>query len=224
MSVWAIVPIKPLSKAKSRLADVLTPEQRERLATELLLRTVRLLLPLTSIQGVLVISRDTKALAMVRELGAQTVQESGPPELNKALLRATQVLRTRGSESVLVVPSDMPLLSGQDIDNVVELGRYQKSVVIAPDWHEQGTNLLLVRPPGLIPYHFGENSFTEHQRLVKEADAGLLIYRSERVSLDLDTASDLRWYHQLAQVLDEPVIQYGQREELLLVDDPQPGG
>jgi 2-phospho-L-lactate guanylyltransferase len=224
MSVWAIVPIKPLSKAKSRLADVLSPEQRERLATELLLRTIRLLVPLTSIQGVLVISRDTKALAMVRELGAQTVQESGPPELNRALLRATQVLKTRGAGGVLVVPSDMPLLAAQDIDNVVELGRYQESVVIAPDWHEQGTNLLLVRPPGLIEYHFGENSFDEHQRLAQQANARLLVYRSERVSLDLDRAADLRWYHQLAQVLHEPVIQYGQRDELLLADHPQPGG
>ena len=65
MSVWAIVPVKPLSRAKSRLAGALPPEQRQYLATQMLLRTVRLLLPLSHIQGVLVISRDTQALAMV---------------------------------------------------------------------------------------------------------------------------------------------------------------
>ena len=86
MSVWAIVPVKPLSRAKSRLSGELLPEQREQLATELLARTVRLLVPLTQIRGVLVISRDTKALALVRELGANTVQESGAPELNMLMV------------------------------------------------------------------------------------------------------------------------------------------
>jgi 2-phospho-L-lactate guanylyltransferase len=93
MNVWAIVPVKPLSRAKSRLSEALLPEQREQLATELLARTVRLLVPLTQIRGVLVISRDTKALALVRELGANTVQESGAPELNNALLRAPRTFR-----------------------------------------------------------------------------------------------------------------------------------
>ena len=111
MSVWAIVPVKPLSRAKSRLAGALPPEQRQYLATQMLLRTVRLLLPLSHIQGVLVISRDTQTLAMVRELCAQTVQESGAPELNSALLRACQAPRVWGSEAVLVLPAAIPLLS-----------------------------------------------------------------------------------------------------------------
>lgn len=223
MNVWAIVPIKPLSKAKSRLSGQLTAGQRERLATGLLLRTVRLLLPLPQIQGVLVISRDTKALAMVRALGAQTVQEGGAPELNNALLRATQVLRTWGAGAVLVVPSDIPLLSAEDIDQVVTQGQSHTSVVIAPDRREEGTNLLLVRPPGLIPYRFGLNSFAEHQHLAREADASLMVYHSERTSLDLDTPDDLQWYQTLAQTLDEPLIGYDKPEEWLLADESHSG-
>jgi 2-phospho-L-lactate guanylyltransferase len=223
MNVWAIVPIKPLSKAKSRLSEELTPEQREQMASNLLTRTVRLLLPLPQIQGVLVISRDTKALAMVRSLGAQTVQEGGTPELNNALLRATQVLRTWGAGAVLVVPADIPLLSAEDVEKVVTMGRYQASVVIAPDRREEGTNLLLVRPPGLIPYRFGPNSFTEHQRLARESDTSLMVYRSERASLDLDLPDDLRWYHTLAQTLGEPVVDYDKPQEWLFSDEPPQG-
>ena len=114
MNVWAIVPVKPLSRAKSRLADELSPEERELLATNLLMRTVGVLLPL--LDGVLVISRDSKALSMVRDLGAQTVQESGAPELNNAIYRATQVLKARRTDAVLIVPADMPLLSPADIE------------------------------------------------------------------------------------------------------------
>ncbi len=207
MSVWAIVPVKPLSRAKSRLAGVLSAEQRQYLATQLLLRTVRLLLPLPHIQGVLVISRDTQALAMARDLGAQTVQESGAPELNNALLRATQASRVWGSEAVLVVPADIPLLSAEDIGMVVDMGRYHNSVVLVPDRREQGTNLLLVRPPGIIPYAFGENSFNRHQYYAREAGATVLVHRSERASLDIDTPDDLARYGELAKALGEPIIE-----------------
>ncbi|MEW6579644.1 MAG: 2-phospho-L-lactate guanylyltransferase [Chloroflexota bacterium] len=207
MSVWAIVPVKPLSRAKSRLAGVLSAEQRQYLATQLLLRTVRLLLPLPHIQGVLVISRDTQALAMARDLGAQTVQESGAPELNNALLRATQASRVWGSEAVLVVPADIPLLSAEDIGMVVDMGRYHNSVVLVPDRREQGTNLLLVRPPGIIPYAFGENSFNRHQYYAREAGATVLVHRSESASLDIDTPDDLARYGELAKALGEPIIE-----------------
>lgn len=207
MSVWAIVPVKPLNRAKSRLADILSAEQRETLATALLLRTVRLLLPLPEVQGVLVISRDSKALAMVRDLGAQTVQESGAPELNNALLRATQVLKLWGAESALVVPADIPLLSAEDVVSVIDLGRFANTVVLVPDHAEQGTNLLLVSPPGIIPYAFGEDSFNRHQDHARQAGAAVVVHRSERVAIDIDTAHDLLLCAGLAKTLGEPIIE-----------------
>jgi 2-phospho-L-lactate/phosphoenolpyruvate guanylyltransferase len=206
MRVWAIVPVKPFNRAKSRLADVLVPEQREQLAAGLLVRTVRLLLPLPEIAGVLAISRDTKALAMVRELGAQTVQESGAPELNNALYRATHALHGWGANAALVVPADIPLLAPADVEEVVGLGKYRGSVVIVPDRHQHGTNLLLVHPPGIIPYSFGVDSFAEHQRLAQEANATVIVHRSERAALDLDTPGDLQDYLQLAKNVGEPII------------------
>lgn len=219
MNVWAIVPVKPLNRAKSRLAEVLPPEDREQLAAGLLERTVRLLLPMPEIHGVLVISRDTKALALVRELGAQTVQESGNPELNTALYRATNALPVWGAGAALVVPADLPLLQAEDIASIVTLGRFPSTVVLAPDRREEGTNLLFVRPPGLIPYAFGGPSFDEHRRLAREAGATLHVYRSERVGLDLDLPDDLLTYYQLAALWDEPVVPHRRPERALF--DPQ---
>lgn len=223
MNVWAIVPVKPLNRAKSRLSDVMLAEDREELATRLLKRTVRLLLSLSAIQGVLVISRDSKALAMVRDLGAQTVQESGTPELNNALLRATQVLKAWGANAALIVPADIPLLKRDDIESVITLGRYHNSVVLAPDRHEQGTNLMLVRPPGVIPYAYGDDSFHQHQQAARAIEASVLIYRSERVALDVDTADDLQAYIELAQRIDVPVIEPVASGELMAAHDPQAG-
>lgn len=206
MNVWAVVPVKALDQAKSRLATVLTPAERKRLASMLLERTVRLLRSVREIQGVLVISQDAEVLALARGWGAQSIPESGIPELNNALRRATQTLTARNADAVLVVPEDIPLLTDDDVRQVLRLAGEATSVVIVPDRCEEGTNLLLMRPPGVIPYRFGDHSFAEHQRLAREANATLSIYRSERAALDLDTPDNLRQYHELAQALGVPIL------------------
>jgi 2-phospho-L-lactate guanylyltransferase len=150
------------------------------------------------ISGVLVVSRDTKALAMAREYGVNTVQESGTPELNVALLRTSEHVRRLGAEGVLVVPSDLPLYTSADIEQVLHLGRYHMTVVIAPDRTDNGTNALLVTPPGLIPYSFGPGSFRRHVELAEQAGASVKVLRSERLGLDLDTPADLELYNRLS--------------------------
>jgi 2-phospho-L-lactate guanylyltransferase len=222
MNVWAIIPVKPLSQAKSRLATVLTPGEREHLAAGLLERTIRLLLSVPEIRGVLVISRDADVLAVAQKWGAQAIQEIGTPELNSALRRATQTLTAWKGDAVLVVPEDIPLLAEDDVRQVLSLAREANSVVIAPDRREEGTNLLLVRPPGLIPYGFGEHSFSEHQRLAREAHAALSIYRSERTALDLDIPDDLWRYRELAKALGVPMINAVEFERSLLARKSRP--
>ncbi|MFQ3536340.1 MAG: 2-phospho-L-lactate guanylyltransferase [Aggregatilineales bacterium] len=197
MTTWAIVPVKPFVRAKSRLASVLTPEQREALAERMLRHGLATLSSVPAIAGVMVISRDTKVLTIAREYGAQTVQESGAPELNDALLRATELARLRGATSVLVVPADLPIYTAQDIEELLGLGRYGQTVVLVPDRNEDGTNAMLIKPPALIPYSFGAGSFQRHCDLAKQHGATLKIHRSERLSVDIDTPSDLAFYEAL---------------------------
>src|SRR3954467_11239342 len=104
MNIWAIVPVKPFNRAKSRLAQILAPEQREALAEKMFRHSLEVLTSVRQIAGVLVISRDSKVLSIAREYHVHTVQESGTPELNSALLRASQVVRTQGANGVLVLP------------------------------------------------------------------------------------------------------------------------
>jgi len=200
MSLWAIIPVKPLNRAKSRLAEVLSPEKRFDFAVMLLRRTLTTLAQVPQITGTLVVSRDPKALAIARELGAKTVQEGGPGELNMALTRATEVVRIWHGTAVLILPADLPFIRVEDISAIAELGRQGKTVVIATDHEEDGTNALLVRPAGMIPYTYGVKSYEYHSIAAKLADAELKIYESENVKLDIDVPEDLDEYNRL--VLD----------------------
>src|SRR5512136_2830227 len=109
MTFWAIVPVKPLQRGKSRLAEVLTQEERLDLNRRLLAHTMDTLTAMPDIEHVLVISRDQAALALAREYGARTVQEHGSPQLNIALTRATIVAQTYATRGVLILPADLPL-------------------------------------------------------------------------------------------------------------------
>ena len=194
MSVWTIVPVKPLKRAKSRLAEVLSPAERMELAEKLLRHTLATVQQVPEITGTLVISRDNKALALAREAGAHTVQESGMPELNNALMRATQVVNAWRGGAVLILPADLPLLAPDDLRELVRLGADGPSIVVAPDRVRDGTNALLVRPAGLIPYAYGPGSFSRHLDLARGTQAHTEIYESERLMLDIDVPADLELY------------------------------
>src|SRR5262245_25078188 len=190
MTLWAIVPVKPLRRGKSRLAGTLTEDQRTELNRALLQHTLETLSEIKEINGVLVVSRDQNALTVARGLGARTVQENGQPQLNTALKRATVVAQVYATRGVLVLPADLPLISKDDVLELLRRVGEAPVVVIAPDRHGKGTNALLISPPGLIEYDFGENSFQRHCDLAKAAGARLEIVDLPSLGLDLDVPED----------------------------------
>lgn len=197
LKIWAIVPVKPFSRAKSRLAAVLSPEQRESLAQHMLRQSLHLLIGMQTFAEVLVVSRDSKALKIAHDYHAHTIQETGAPELNAALLRAGQVAASRGAQGVFVMPADLPLVTADDIEQILYLGRYNFSVVLVPDQAEDGTNGMLVAPPGLIPFTFGVGSFARHKALAEAAGANVQIYHSTHMALDIDLPADLERYRDI---------------------------
>ncbi len=213
MSTWAIVPVKPLQRAKSRLADVMTPEQRRLLAERMLRHVLQVLNNVPQVIGTLVISRDSRALAIAREYGLRTVQEAGAPELNAALGRATQVVAEWGGDSVLVLPADLPLVEAGELGALIDTGAGQHGVVIATDGQRDGTNALFMRPPGIIPFAFGEGSFARHCQLARAAGLTLREYHSTSLALDIDVADDLECYYRCMQRIPSIADGEGQGDE-----------
>ena len=66
MTLWAIVPVKPLRRGKSRLAGALSEDERTELNRTLLQHTLKTLTDIKELEEVLVISRDPQALTIAR--------------------------------------------------------------------------------------------------------------------------------------------------------------
>jgi 2-phospho-L-lactate guanylyltransferase len=191
MTLWAIVPVKPLRSGKSRLADVLTPDERVDLNRRLLAHTLDTLTAMPEIEHVLVVSRDQAALALAREYGARTVQENKAPQLNVALTRATVVAKNYATRGVLIVPADLPLITPEDVRVMLDRAVDPPVVVVAPDRRRNGTNALLVCPTGLIEYEYGPGSFDRHCERARKAGARLEICELPSLALDMDLPEDL---------------------------------
>ena len=75
MTLWAIIPVKPLRRGKSRLSGVLSLiEARTALNHYLLSNTLEILASVPEIEYSLVVSRDPEALTIASGYGARTVR------------------------------------------------------------------------------------------------------------------------------------------------------
>lgn len=190
MSLWAIVPVKPLRRGKSRLSAVLSEDERSQLNHQLFVHTIAVLKQVSAVTDILVVSRDSNVLTEARELQVRTVTENGAPELNNALRRATLFSKTFSTEGILIVPADLPLMTPEDVSDFLSRRSDPPTVIIAPDRRRQGTNLLFTNPADLLVFSYGQESFERHLKLARQKNARVEIVENDRIALDLDVPED----------------------------------
>jgi 2-phospho-L-lactate/phosphoenolpyruvate guanylyltransferase len=207
MNVWAIVPVKPLRDSKSRLADILSPDQRAELTANMLARTLDVLNQTREIYRTMVISRDPAVLKIARQHGAVTFGEGERQELNLALTRAAHIASAQQAEAVLVLPSDLPLITAEDVTMVLagvipesnghhSNGYYYqtRAVAVCPDHLNDGTNAILVCPPGGFNFQYGPGSFNRHLEEAARLGMARRIIHAPGLKFDLDTEEDWATY------------------------------
>lgn len=190
LTIWLVVPVKPLDEGKSRLAAALSLEERAALSRRWLLGVLRTAQTSGCFARRAVISRDAAVLALAAAQGAVPIRETGET-LNAALEQARREECVAGADALLVLPSDLPLLTVGDLHALVALAAAGAGMVIAPS-HDGGTNALLLRPPQAIPYAFGEGSYARHTALAAAAGLPCYTYRSDTLAWDVDHPEDLR--------------------------------
>ena len=199
--VVAIVPVRGLERAKTRLGEALDPEERRVLVEGLLRRTIRAAIMTPGILAVAVVSPDPEALAVAADSGAVTLTQGGGG-LNEGLADGRSWAREVGATALVVVPADLPAIEPAELERVLIAARdwlaasrgagtpERALVALVPDRAGEGTNLLLLAPPGAIPFRFGPGSRAAHAAAATSLGAAYLELRGP-LGLDLDTPDDL---------------------------------
>jgi 2-phospho-L-lactate guanylyltransferase len=192
---WAIVPIRGLETAKTRLGGGLDAEERRDLVVDLLERTLVATRDARSVAGTIVVTMDPAAAGIARDHRAVGLVERAPG-LNQAIAAARSVAVARGATAVLVLPADLPAISAPVIDallgsaaQALEPGAFG-IVALVTDQHGHGTNALLISPPGRIDPLFGPDSRDLHRAAAAGAGAAF-VELDGPLGLDVDTTEDL---------------------------------
>jgi 2-phospho-L-lactate/phosphoenolpyruvate guanylyltransferase len=182
---FAIIPVSRFSEAKTRLSPTLSPLERENILKAMLMDVIGAISG--NVDQVVVISSDIDVLNFVKDLNVTCLSEKGKTDLNGALTQAVEWCSGYASQ-VLIVPSDVPLIHPDQVQEMVELSD-KWPLVIAPA-KGGGTNALLC-PTRDIQMKFGDWSFFEHLKEAENAGMSWYIYDSFYLSLDVNTAEDL---------------------------------
>jgi 2-phospho-L-lactate/phosphoenolpyruvate guanylyltransferase len=197
MSVWVVVLVKDFEQAKQRLRPALDPGQRRELA-----RTNARLALAAARAGdrVLAVCGSEAAAAVGRQAGAEVLLEANPSGQNPAARLGIEHALAGGAAAVLLLSSDLPLVSRRTIATMLSAARRLGSpgVLAAPATGRGGTNALFLSPPGVIDLHFGDDSLGKFERDAVARGVRFALHESPRLALDLDEPTDLEELRRLA--------------------------
>ena len=193
MKLVVILPVKPLHLAKSRRSKALNSEERQEFVRDGLLHTLRILQTLPEIWRTLVISADPNVWEIALKYEVDVYEELDVPGLNESVVCGQRWALEQGADAVMVLPIDLPNLNADCMHSkIFKLhDNDNPGMVIVPDRHMQGTNVLLFSPPDLIKTAYGFNSFERHCTLAAQAGVNPIIIHCADLALDIDSPEDL---------------------------------
>jgi 2-phospho-L-lactate/phosphoenolpyruvate guanylyltransferase len=174
-----LIPVKAFRDAKVRLARALAPDDRAALARTMATGVVRAADP----SPVWVVCDDPEVAAWATDLGA-TVLWMPERGLNRAVTEGVATLADEGVRRVVVCHADLPRAHRLD-----HLG--DDDVVVVPDRHRDGTNVIALPTACGFRFAYGPGSFDRHLVEARRLGLGVRIVDDPSLAWDVDHPDDL---------------------------------
>jgi 2-phospho-L-lactate guanylyltransferase len=192
MTGWVIVPVKSLVNGKSRLAAVLSPAERRRFNETALAHVLATVREGFETERLLVVSGCAESRRFVLAHGAEAIEEPAGGGLNLAIRYARDHAMAHGAERILVIASDLPRVTADEIRTVNRHACEGISVVICRDRRRTGTNALLLSGAGDFRFAFGDGSAAAHAAEAVRCGHKQVPLDLPGLGFDIDTPDDLK--------------------------------
>ncbi len=186
-----LIPVKNLSAAKQRLAALLDQPPRTELAQTMLHDVVATLAAWPSRPACALVTSDPFALELARQYDFEIIPDPANPGETRAIEMATNICVSRGIDSTLVIPADIPLIQASELDQIL-IHALAVGSVLVPAADGRGTNAALRRPANLFPLRFGNDSFKPHLAAAQATGKPCQVLQFPGIALDVDNPSDLQ--------------------------------
>jgi 2-phospho-L-lactate guanylyltransferase len=191
-AIIAIVPLKRLSEAKSRLAIALLPEERSWLVRRMFDNVLCSLSGHVERGDVLVVTADHSVQAACAREGYGVLPES-ENSLNRAIQGALRHAQAQRASQALVLAADLPFVRETDIAALIAASRAQQSpgIVLARAHDGRGSNGLLIDLPSHFVPSFGPDSALRHCEQARRLGVPIATLDVPGLATDIDLPEDL---------------------------------
>ena len=141
----------------------------------------------------LVVAGGGEVADLAETWGSDVLLEPREEGQNVAARRGIDRALEGGASAVLLLSSDLPLVTAESVRELLDSARAIDApvAVAVPAIGRGGTNALYLRPPDAIALHFGDDSLAKFRRECEDRGVRFAVHQSEAMALDLDEPADL---------------------------------
>jgi 2-phospho-L-lactate guanylyltransferase len=189
--IWAVVPVKEIVGAKTRLAGGYAPEFRRGLARAMLEDVLHALSNVAELAGVAVVTVDPTATELAVNYGATIFEEGARDGHTGAVMAAARRLVREGRGGMLTVPGDIPFITSHEVSHLFALHLPAPAFTIVPAHDRRGSNAIMMTPANAVPLAFGDDSFLPHLAAARRLGIEPTIVNAPGIGLDVDNPQDI---------------------------------
>ena len=190
MKTSVIIPVKSFHKSKTRLH--LSEEKTSELCKLLLREVIKTVSESKLIDKIVVVSNEDEISDIVEEYDCKKIPDINEKSVNDAVELAELYLVENEFTHSIVLPLDVPFFSSEDIEKLLNFSE-EKSVIIVPSRHFDGTNALLRTPIDSMKPRYDEGSYNFQVESAKNFDVKICVGLIYRLMLDIDSIEDLEF-------------------------------
>ena len=188
MKTSVIIPVKTFKKSKTRLQ--LSEDKTVELCRLLLEEVIKTISESKLIDKIIVVTNEEQVSDIIKKYNCKKIQDMNEKSVNDAVKLPETYLEENGFTHSIVLPLDVPFFYSEDLKRLLNFSN-EKSVIIVPSRHFDGTNALLRTPIDSMKPRYDEGSHSFQIESAKNFDVKISIGLIYRLMLDIDNIEDL---------------------------------
>jgi len=144
------------------------------------------------IDKIIVVTDEEQVSGIIKKYDCKKIRDKDETSVNDAVGLAEEYLIDNRFTHSIVLPLDVPFFYSEDLERILRFSS-EKSVVIVPSRHFDGTNALLRAPINSMKPRYDEGSYRFQIESSKNFDVKVSIGLIYRLMLDIDNIEDLNF-------------------------------